>query len=73
MPGMSAPAKHVEESWQSAEFFANKVLMEHRGTPHAAWVHALKDAVMALRCVPGLRVCSTWKVVQCISGSSGSA
>ena len=50
---MSAPAKHVEESWQSAEFFANKVLMEHRGTPHAAWVRALKDAVMALRCAPG--------------------
>lgn len=50
---MSAPAKHVEESWQSAEFFANKVLMEHRGTPHAVWVRALKDAVIALRCAPG--------------------
>ena len=48
---MSAPAKHVEESWQAAEFFANKVLMEHRGTPHAAWVRALKDVLMALRCV----------------------
>ena len=48
---MSAPAKHVEESWQAAEFFANKVLMEHRGMPHAAWVRALKDVLMALRCV----------------------
>ncbi|KAK9822160.1 hypothetical protein WJX81_002108 [Elliptochloris bilobata] len=47
--GMSAPAKHVEESWQAAEFFANKILVEHRGTPHAAWVRALKDALMALR------------------------
>jgi len=33
---MSALAKHVEESGQAAEFFVNKVLMEHRGTPHAA-------------------------------------
>ncbi len=47
---MSAPAKHVEESGQAAEFFANKVLMEHRGTPHAAWARALKDALAALRC-----------------------
>jgi len=47
---MSAPPQHVEESGQAAEFFANKVLMEHRGTPHAAWARALKDALAALRC-----------------------
>jgi len=47
---MSALAKHVEESGQAAEFFVNKVLMEHRGTPHAAWARALKDALAALRC-----------------------
>ena len=58
---MSAPAKHVEESWQSAEFFANKVLMEHRGTPHVAWVRALKDAVMAVRCAPRPEIRRTWE------------
>ena len=30
--GMNAPAQHVADAWQSAEFYANKVLMEHRGS-----------------------------------------
>ena len=29
---MNVPAQHVADAWQSAEFFANKVLMEHRNS-----------------------------------------
>ena len=47
---MSPPAQHVEEAWQSAEFFANKVLMEHRGTndAHVDWIKRLKALTIAL-------------------------
>ena len=31
--GMNVPAQHVADAWQSAEFYANKVLMEHRNSP----------------------------------------
>eukprot|EP00899_Mesostigma_viride_P007907 jgi/Mesvir1/17117/Mv07550-RA.1 len=49
--GMSLPAGHVEESWQSAEFYSNKVLAEFRGKDpkHAEWVKCLKELLMALR------------------------
>eukprot|EP00898_Chlorokybus_atmophyticus_P006762 jgi/Chlat1/7087/Chrsp57S06779 len=49
--GMSIPPVHVEESWQAAEFYANKVLMEHRGKDdnHLDWVKALKALFFALR------------------------
>lgn len=30
--GMNLPAEHITEAWQSAEFYANKVIMEHRNT-----------------------------------------
>lgn len=30
--GMNPPTQHVADAWQSAEFYANKVLMEHRNT-----------------------------------------
>ena len=42
--GMSLPAAHVTEAWQSAEFWTNKVLKEHRAASpeHVAWVAALK-------------------------------
>ena len=39
--GLSLPAQHVDESWQSAEFFANKVASCSEGS-HAC----LHDAVM---------------------------
>jgi adenylyl cyclase-associated protein len=41
---MALPAQHVAESWNSAEFFANKLLREFRGVNEAqvAWVQALK-------------------------------
>ena len=42
--GMSLPAAHVNEAWQSAEFWTNKILKEHRATSpeHVAWVAQLK-------------------------------
>lgn len=48
--GMSLPAKHVAESWQSAEFYANKVLMQHRQSSpeHVQWLQLLKQLLQAL-------------------------
>ncbi|KAL6637009.1 hypothetical protein ACP70R_024581 [Stipagrostis hirtigluma subsp. patula] len=50
--GMSFPTAHVEESWQMAEFYNNKVLVEYRNKDpdHVEWAKALKDLYM-----PGLR------------------
>ncbi|CAL0326928.1 unnamed protein product [Lupinus luteus] len=50
--GMSMPIAHVEESWQMAEFYSNKVLVEYRSKDpnHVEWVKALKELY-----VPGLR------------------
>jgi len=50
--GMSFPTAHVEESWQMAEFYTNKVLVEYRNKDpdHVEWAKALKDLYM-----PGLR------------------
>ncbi|KVI10718.1 Adenylate cyclase-associated CAP [Cynara cardunculus var. scolymus] len=50
--GMSMPIGHVEECWQSAEFYSNKVLIEYRNKDpdHVEWVKALKELY-----VPGLR------------------
>ncbi len=41
---MSAPAQHIGECWQAAEFYANKLLMEFRGKDEAqvSWVRSLK-------------------------------
>ncbi|KAL3136825.1 hypothetical protein ABBQ38_005537 [Trebouxia sp. C0009 RCD-2024] len=49
--GVSLPAQHVEESWQSAEFFANKVMMEFRNSDsrHVDWVKALKQVFQQLK------------------------
>jgi hypothetical protein len=49
--GMRLPAQHVEEAWQSAEFWANKVLMEFRNSEavHVAWVKHMKELLMKLR------------------------
>ncbi|GKB72442.1 cyclase-associated protein 1-like protein [Tanacetum coccineum] len=50
--GMNMPISHVEECWQSAEFYSNKVLVEYRSKDpnHAEWAKALKELY-----VPGLR------------------
>eukprot|EP00250_Pteridium_aquilinum_P002137 c12340_g1_i1 orf=342-1844(-) len=50
--GMSFPATHVEESWQSAEFYNNKVLVEYRNKDanHVEWAKSMKELY-----VPGLR------------------
>lgn len=50
--GMSFPTAHVEESWQMAEFYNNKVLVEYRNKDpdHVEWAKALKELY-----VPGLR------------------
>ena len=48
--GMSLPAPFVKESWDSAEFYANKVIMENRHFAiHVKWVKALKALFEALR------------------------
>ncbi|KAJ7978370.1 Adenylyl cyclase-associated protein [Quillaja saponaria] len=43
--GMSMPIAHVEESWQMAEFYCNKVLVEYRNKDpnHVEWAKALKE------------------------------
>ncbi|XP_078171647.1 cyclase associated protein 1 [Carex rostrata] len=50
--GMSFPTAHVEESWQMAEFYNNKVLVEYRNSnpDHVEWSKALKELY-----VPSLR------------------
>ncbi|KAL3814140.1 hypothetical protein ACJIZ3_015408 [Penstemon smallii] len=50
--GMSMPIAHVEESWQMAEFYNNKILVEYRNKDanHVEWSKALKELY-----VPGLR------------------
>ncbi|KAL4280235.1 hypothetical protein GQ457_03G002770 [Hibiscus cannabinus] len=50
--GMSMPIAHVEESWQAAEFYTNKVLVEYKTKDpnHVEWAKALKELYL-----PGLR------------------
>ncbi|KAK4797695.1 hypothetical protein SAY86_030021 [Trapa natans] len=50
--GMSMPTAHVEESWQMAEFYNNKVLVEYRNkdSNHVEWAKAIKELYL-----PGLR------------------
>ncbi|KAL3614094.1 F-actin-capping protein subunit alpha [Castilleja foliolosa] len=50
--GMSMPIAHVEESWQMAEFYCNKILVEYRNKDanHVEWAKALKELYL-----PGLR------------------
>ncbi|XVE93220.1 hypothetical protein REPUB_Repub01dG0171600 [Reevesia pubescens] len=50
--GMSMPIAHVEESWQMAEFYNNKVLVEYRNKDpnHVEWAKSLKELYL-----PGLR------------------
>jgi hypothetical protein len=41
---MPAPGQYVADCWQSAEFFVNKVLLEHRNSDsrQVDWAKALK-------------------------------
>ncbi|KAK9113124.1 hypothetical protein Scep_020643 [Stephania cephalantha] len=50
--GMSLPIAHVEESWQMAEFYNNKVLVEYKSKDpnHVEWSKAMKELYL-----PGLR------------------
>ncbi|KAF9676011.1 hypothetical protein SADUNF_Sadunf09G0094000 [Salix dunnii] len=50
--GMSMPIAHVEESWQMAEFYCNKILVQYKSKDpnHVEWAKALKDLYL-----PGLR------------------
>ncbi len=48
---MSLPAQHIDEAWQSAEFYANKILTEFRNKEprHVTWVKQLKDLLMKMK------------------------
>ncbi|KAK9677864.1 hypothetical protein RND81_11G172400 [Saponaria officinalis] len=50
--GMSMPIAHVEESWQMAEFYNNKVMTEYKNKDpnHVEWAKAMKEVYL-----PGLR------------------
>ncbi|KAG6709523.1 hypothetical protein I3842_06G136500 [Carya illinoinensis] len=50
--GMSMPIAHVEESWQMAEFYNNKILVEYKSKDpnHSEWAKAIKELYL-----PGLR------------------
>ncbi|KAF2305903.1 hypothetical protein GH714_008788 [Hevea brasiliensis] len=50
--GMSMPIAHVEESWQMAEFYNNKILVEYKSKDpnHVEWAKAMKELYL-----PGLR------------------
>ncbi|KAL9685085.1 hypothetical protein QQ045_022532 [Rhodiola kirilowii] len=50
--GVSLPIAHVEDSWQMAEFYNNKVLVEYKGKNpnHVEWAKAMKELYL-----PGLR------------------
>jgi hypothetical protein len=41
---MPLPAQHVNDAWGSAEFYANKLLMQYRGTDErqVEWVKGVK-------------------------------
>ncbi|KAF8405216.1 hypothetical protein HHK36_010116 [Tetracentron sinense] len=50
--GMSLPIAHVEESWQMAEFYNNKILVEYKNKDpnHVEWAKSMKELYL-----PGLR------------------
>ena len=51
--GLPVPAAHVEEAWNSGEFWANKVLRERKaaegGAAHVEWCRRLKALFLALK------------------------
>ncbi|KAL9238203.1 hypothetical protein vseg_012663 [Gypsophila vaccaria] len=69
--GMSMPIAHVEESWQMAEFYNNKVLIEYRNKDanHAEWAKAMKEVYL-----PGLRdYVKAYYALGPVWGTSGNA
>ncbi|XP_042450823.1 cyclase-associated protein 1-like isoform X1 [Zingiber officinale] len=69
--GMSMPTSHVEESWQMAEFYNNKILVEYRNRDanHVEWAKALKELY-----IPGLRdYVKKFYPLGIVWGSSGAA
>ncbi|XP_074584817.1 cyclase-associated protein 1-like [Curcuma longa] len=69
--GMSMPTSHVEESWQMAEFYNNKILVEYRNRDanHVEWAKALKELY-----IPGLRdYVKGFYPLGIVWGSSGAA
>lgn len=46
--GMDLPAKHVDNTLQSAEFWTNKVLLADRSAPSQEWVKSLKELLKGL-------------------------
>uniref|UniRef100_A0A9I9D9L6 BHLH domain-containing protein n=1 Tax=Cucumis melo TaxID=3656 RepID=A0A9I9D9L6_CUCME len=47
--GMSMPIAHVQESWQMAEFYNNKVLVEYRNKDpnHVEWAKVIKELYLS--------------------------
>ncbi|KAK9691082.1 hypothetical protein RND81_09G174800 [Saponaria officinalis] len=69
--GMSMPIAHVEESWQMAEFYNNKVLIEFKNKDpnHAEWAKAMKEVYL-----PGLRdYVKTYYPLGPVWGTTGKA
>ncbi|XP_074588051.1 cyclase-associated protein 1-like [Curcuma longa] len=69
--GMSVPTAHVEESWQMAEFYNNKILVEYRNKDanHVEWAKALKELY-----IPGLQnYVKRFYPIGIVWGSSGAA
>ncbi|KXZ41813.1 CAP1 protein [Gonium pectorale] len=79
--GMAAPRQHVSDCWQSAEFFANKVLMEFRGKDdnQVAWVRGLKAFLQQVgdfvgrNCPSGLRFNPNGQPLPAVMSGSGGA
>ncbi|MEW5301048.1 MAG: hypothetical protein WDW36_003931 [Sanguina aurantia] len=48
--GLALPRQHIADSWQGAEFFTNKILMEFKGKEEAqvGYVKALKELMKGL-------------------------
>lgn len=76
--GLHPPAQHISECWNSAEFFANKLLKDFRGVDdrQVAWAKQLKvggylQAARAHGCASGCRLpaclaqCATCNCVTC--------
>ncbi|CAL9065092.1 cyclase-associated protein 1-like [Musa acuminata AAA Group] len=69
--GMNMPTSHVEESWQMAEFYNNKILVEYRNKDanHVEWAKALKELYL-----PSLRdYVKSFYPLGLTWGSAGSA
>ncbi|GBF94818.1 hypothetical protein Rsub_07990 [Raphidocelis subcapitata] len=49
--GMPPPPQHIADSWNSAEFYANKLMMAFKGKDEAqmAWVKGVKELTQALQ------------------------